>query len=151
LIKKGEGILGVKLPMSPSINFLTYFQGFAGVGVWYPLPSICKLPFEALLEWPTTRLYNDCSLDTCIFNNVTSESWTQTYLWCKVCEKRSNPSFGFHWIDFRLSQIILHGVFPIVSRSPPMLNWLVGTFVAITMLCNWSCVLLSTVIVMKVS
>jgi hypothetical protein len=56
------------------VDFLAFCPGFAGIGIWYPLLAVYKHPFEALLEWSTTRLYGICSLDTCIFSDVTSDT-----------------------------------------------------------------------------
>jgi hypothetical protein len=42
--------LFLELPTSPLVDFLVICLGFAGVGVLYPPPGVCKLPFYALLE-----------------------------------------------------------------------------------------------------
>jgi hypothetical protein len=48
--------LFLELLASPPIDFLVICLGFAGVGVLYPLPGDCKLPFDALLDWSPTML-----------------------------------------------------------------------------------------------
>jgi hypothetical protein len=48
----GNSFLGLflELPRSLPIDFLTFFLEFVDVGVQYPLPSVYKLPIEALLK-----------------------------------------------------------------------------------------------------
>jgi hypothetical protein len=48
--------LFLELLASPPIDFLVIYLGFAGVSVLNPSLGVCKLPFDALLEWSTTTL-----------------------------------------------------------------------------------------------
>jgi hypothetical protein len=66
--------LFLEIPASPPVDFLVIYLGFARVGVLYPPPGVCKLPFDALLEWSPTALYGTLSLGTCIARDVTSET-----------------------------------------------------------------------------